>query len=347
MFDGHTVAVAIPAYNEESFVADVIKGVPDYVDRVYPVDDGSSDETWREIRRAADEVNRAESDRAPVVQQSEHRGDGGTQSGAFARRVVPLRHHENRGVGAAIKTAYLRAREDGLDVTVVVGGDGQMNPEQMGGLIQPVVDGRVDYAKGNRFLYEGGISEMPRHRIFGNVLLGHLTKFSSGYWKLGDSQSGYTAISTRALDAARIEEMYEDYGYCNDLLVRLNVADCRVADVPRPVTYGDEESHIRYRTYVPKVSALLLRGFARRLWKNYFVSDFHPAGIAYVAGALGALAGVVLLVASVVTLLLGASGAFAQASVGGLAFLLGVFLLVAAMALDRQENEDLAVVEEQ
>ena len=347
MFDGHTVAVAIPAYNEESFVADVIDAVPDYVDRVYPVDDGSTDDTWKEIRRAADGVNREQDERTAVVAHPEHRGDGGVKSGGFARRVVPLRHQENRGVGAAIKTAYLRAREDDLDVTVVVGGDGQMNPEQMGGLIQPIIDGRVDYTKGNRFLYEDGLSEMPRHRIFGNVLLGHLTKFASGYWKLGDSQSGYTAISTRALDAARIEEMYEDYGYCNDLLVRLNVADCRVADIPRPVTYGDEESHIRYRTYVPKVSALLLRGFARRLWTNYFVRDLHPTGLAYVAGALGSLAGVLLLGVSVLTFLLGASGAFAQASVGGLSVLLGVLLLVVAMTLDRQDNEQLAVVEEQ
>ena len=347
MFDGHTVAVAIPAYNEESFVADVIDSVPDYVDRVYPVDDGSTDDTWREIRRAADATNREQDDRAAVVAQPEHRGDGGMETGGFARRVVPLRHQENRGVGAAIKTAYVRAREDDLDVTVVVGGDGQMDPERMGALIEPIVDGRVDYTKGNRFLYDGGLSEMPRHRVFGNVLLGHLTKFASGYWKLGDSQSGFTAISTRALDAAQIEEMYEDYGYCNDLLVRLNVADCRVADVPRPVIYGDEESHIRYRTYVPKVSALLLRGFSRRLWKNYFVRDLHPAGIAYVAGALGSLAGVLLLGASLLTLLLGGAGAFAQAGVGGIAFLLGVLLLVVAMTLDRRENEQLAVVEEQ
>ncbi|WP_232688814.1 glycosyltransferase family 2 protein [Halobacterium zhouii] len=347
MFEGHTVAVAIPAYNEESFVADVIDAVPDYVDRVYPVDDGSTDDTWREIRRAADDVNREQTDRTAVIAHPDHRGDGGTQTGGFARRVVPLRHQKNRGVGAAIKTAYLRAREDDLDVTVVVGGDGQMDPEQMGGLIRPIVDGRVDYTKGNRFLYDGGVAEMPRHRVVGNVLLGHLTKFASGYWSLGDSQSGYTAISTRALDAARIEEMYEDYGYCNDLLVRLNVADCRVADVPRPVTYGDEESHIRYRTYVPKVSTLLLRGFTRRLWRNYFVRDLHPAGLGYVAGALGSLAGVALLAASAFSLLLGASGAFAQASVGGLAVLLGALLLVSAMTLDRQQNEHLAVVEDQ
>jgi len=107
----------------------------------------------------------------------------------------------------------------------------------------------------------------------------------------GDPQSGYTAISLHALESTDIEEMYEYYGYCNDLLVKLNVADARVADVPRPITYGDEESDISYRSYIPRVSAMLFRNFLRRIWTKYVLFDFHPLVVAYAAGAVATVAG--------------------------------------------------------
>ncbi|MFC3476433.1 glycosyltransferase family 2 protein [Halobacterium litoreum] len=323
MYRGHTTAVVVPAYNEEPFVADTIASVPGFVDRVYVVDDGSTDGTWDEIRRAA-----ASADQRPEATE-------------FAERVVPIQHDANRGVGGAIKTGYLRARTDRIELTAVMGADGQMEPEMLGDLFDPIVEGRADYTKGNRFLGATDRGDMPAHRFVGNAALAALTKVASGYWSAGDPQSGYTAISLRALEAADIDGMYEFYGYCNDLLVKLNVAEMRVVDVPRPITYGEEESHIRYRSYVPRVSAMLARNFGWRLGRKYLVYDFHPLVGAYAAGAVASTAGALGLLWA-----LPGVGSFATPVARGaiaLAFLLlGALAFVAAMTMDMHANAHLS-----
>jgi len=323
MYRAHTVGVVVPAYNEAGFVGDTIASVPAFVDRVYVVEDGSTDGTWREIRAAA----RAENDR--------HDG-----SGAFPERVVPIKHDENRGVGGAIKTGYLRAREEALDLVAVMGADGQMEPDALADLLDPVVEDRADYVKANRFLGRTSRGEMPRLRFVGNAMLAALTKIASGYWRTGDPQSGYTVISGEALAAAPVEDMYEFYGYCNDLLVKLNVAGMRVLDVPHPPVYGDEESHITYRTYVPKVSGMLARNFLWRLKTKYLVFDFHPLVGAYAAGAVASAVGL----AGLAWALPGVGNAATPLARFGaaLAFLLvGVLAFVAAMWMDMRANDHL------
>ena len=322
MYRGYTTAVVVPAYNESGFVAETVESVPGFVDRVYAVDDGSTDDTWAEILEAAERAN--------------ERHDGSR----FPRRVVPIQHDRNRGVGGAIKTGYFRARDDRIDATAVMGGDNQMEPEMLGDLFDPIVDGDADYTKGNRFLGRTGYGSMPTHRFVGNAILGALTKVASGYWTSGDPQSGYTAISLHALETADIDSMYEFYGYCNDLLVKLNVAGLRVVDVPRPITYGDEESHIRYRTYVPRVSLMLLRNFLWRLRTNYLLYDFHPLVGAYAAGALASVAAV----GAGVWALPGVGTATTPLARGAVAFAFGLVAMLAftwAMAMDRDANEGL------
>jgi len=276
VYEDATVAVVVPAYNEAGFVGSVVETIPGYVDRIYVVDDGSTDDTWAEITATAERVNdefRRRDDRYPD---------------RFDRRVVAIQHPENRGVGGAIKTGYLAARDDEIAVTAVMGGDAQMRPDLLEGVIRPVVDGEADYVKGNRLVDPSHHDDMPRFRYVGNRVLTWLTRIASGYWTIGDPQNGYTAISLHALETAGIEEMYEYYGYCNDLLVRLSEADLRVLDVPRPVTYGDEESSITYRAYIPRVSGMLFRSFLRRLWRNHVDDGLHPVAVSYgVAGVTG------------------------------------------------------------
>jgi len=273
MYRDHTVAAVVPAYNEAGLVGDVIRTVPDYVDRVYAIDDGSTDETWAEIEAAAESANERVD---PLA------ADGGA---TWDDRVVPIRHDENAGVGAAIKTGYRRAHGDGVDVAVVMAGDGQMDPDVLEALLDPIVEGDADYAKGNRLLDTDAVREMPRFRLFGNVLLTLLTKIASGYWKSGDPQNGYTAVRLDAFDDVPLDSVYDDYGFANDLLVRLNCHEKRVADVALPAVYGEEESHIDYVPFVRNVSTLLLRSFLRRLHLRYVVREFHPLVVFYYAGA--------------------------------------------------------------
>lgn len=260
MYRNQKIGVVIPAYDEEEFVGDVIETVPAFADRIYPIDDGSTDRTWEIIQRRARRENAA-------IASAE--ADGVRSD----RRVVPVRHESNRGVGGAIKTGYHRAYEDGMDVVAVAAGDGQMDLDDLDRLLDPIVDGRADYTKGNRFSDRSCRREMSAWRFAGNVVLTVLTRIASGYWHLSDSQNGYTAISREALDAIDIDDFYEDYGFCNDLLVKLNVCGLQVVDVPMAAKYGDEESYIRYRRFIPKLSFLLVRTLVWRLRKKYLSDE--------------------------------------------------------------------------
>ncbi|RDI69723.1 glycosyltransferase family 2 protein [Halopelagius longus] len=308
MYKEHTVGVVVPAYNEEPFVYDVLATVPEFVDRVYVIDDASTDGTWDEIRRFAEEDDEG--------------------------RVVPIQHEENRGVGGAIKTGYLRARDEEIDVTTVMGADGQMDPDQLSTVIDPIIEGEADYAKGNRLLDAEDRADMPTFRFVGNVILTYLTKISSGYWGIGDPQNGYTAISLEALEAVDIEEMYEFYGYCNDLLVKLNVAEMHVADVPVPGIYEDEESHIRYSTYIPNVSGMLLRNFLWRITLQYLPAGVYAPAALYGLSLFAGLAGV----ASVARSAVERDG---ESNGGVVRFALSAALVLVAMVADKRVNDHL------
>ncbi|WP_049972919.1 glycosyltransferase family 2 protein [Haladaptatus cibarius] len=317
MYEGHTIGVVVPAYNEEGFVGDVLDSLPDFVDRVYAVDDASTDGTWDEIREYA------------AVERAPRAGVSDDTDG----QVVAIRHNQNRGAGGAIKTGYLAARDDGTDVTVTIDADGQMDPSMMTRFLDPIVAGEADYTKGNRLSNSEFRSAMPRFRLLGNWLLTGLTRIASGYWDITDPQNGYTAISISALEAIDLEEMYEYYGYCNDILVKLNVAGMRVADVDMPAAYGDEESSIEYGDYIPKVSLMLLGNFFWRLGSRYRT---HPLGVAYALGIIAALAGVVHGFRAVGSAVTGAENDDAQKSLTSL--VLGVVGIVAGVVLDRREN---------
>ncbi|MFC6784608.1 glycosyltransferase family 2 protein [Halobaculum halobium] len=271
-----TVGVVIPAYNEMDFVGDVIEGLPTFVDRVYPVDDSSDDDTWSAITETAEQVNDRQSPTKP-----------------FDRVVVPMRHTENRGAGAAALTGYRAALNDDLDVVASLDGDDQMDPAFLPNLLDPVVEGRVAYAKGDRLASREYVREMSRWRLFGNLLLTGLTRVASGYWRLRDPQNGYTAVSTDVLDRIDLDRLYEQYGFRNDVLVHLSVTDCRVADVPHPARYGDETSGIVYSSFAPNLSILLARRFLWRLGRQSVAGEFGPAAsfVAGIAGLAGAARG--------------------------------------------------------
>lgn len=346
MYEDHSIGVVVPAYNEAGHIGDVIRTMPAYVDRIYLVDDASTDGTWDEAISAAREETGSpleilSEDRLPAL------SDGGTDS-LMGRaevhpregKLIPIRHLENLGAGGAIKTGYMAARQDGIDVTVTMDGDGQMDPGYMSKLLDPIVSGSADYAKGNRLLYKEYREEMPRFRFFGNSILTFLTKIASGYWKTVDPQNGYTAISKEALDAVGVESIYEYYAYLNDILVRLNTKGMRVADVAMPAKYGDEQSSIRYPTYIRKVSAMLLQDFLWRLKIKYLVLDFHPLALFYLFGAATAGVGIFGISWSIYSKIAHGSSLFVQGSLSLLVFSLGSICLLFAMVFDMQANED-------
>ncbi|RRJ33657.1 glycosyltransferase family 2 protein [Halocatena pleomorpha] len=254
MYRDHTVGVVITAYNEEGLVGDVIDSVPSFVDEVYAVDDCSTDNTWAEITEHMA--------MAPAETSSFPLPDGGHRS---QRRVVPVRHEQNRGVGGAIKSGFQEALDSGVDIVAVMDGDGQMDPAHLDRLLDPIVDGRASYAKGNRLAKRSHIESMSWFRLFGNVLLTILTRIASGYWRMRDPQNGYNAIDTATLERIPLSQLHDRYGFRNDVLIRLSVEGATIADVTMPAVYGEEESGIHYTAFIPRLSWLLLGRFFWRL----------------------------------------------------------------------------------
>jgi glycosyltransferase involved in cell wall biosynthesis len=239
MYRQLVVAVVVPAYNERLAIEATISTVPEFIDRVIVVDDASTDDTAPRAELAA---------------------------AGNPDRIEVIRHRANRGVGGAIATGYRRALELGCDVAVVMAGDGQMDPDDLPSLLDPIAHGIADYVKGNRFLHPAVWTEMPPARIVGNVLLSAATRVTSGYRHVFDSQCGYTAISRAALERIDLDELWTRYGYPNDLLSRLHVANVRVVDVPVRPIYGEHwKSGIHFGTALHPLPWVLLRSWGSRL----------------------------------------------------------------------------------
>jgi len=241
MYKDRKIGVVVPAYNEEMLIELVISNMPAYIDKIYVVDDASTDNTQQIT------------------------SDLASQNG----RVVLIRHRVNMGVGAAIASGYRRALEDNIDISVVMAGDHQMDGEYLPNLLAPIIQGKADYAKGNRLSRLADRKGMSNWRFLGNWVLTVLTKITSGYWKIRDPQNGYAAITRQALKKINLDRLHPQYGYCNDLLVKLSVAGCKVSDVPIPARYNNERSKIKYGVFITKVAPLLLRGFLWRVRMKY------------------------------------------------------------------------------
>jgi glycosyltransferase involved in cell wall biosynthesis len=312
VLEGKQVAVVVPARDEEALLPQTLAGIPEFVDRVYVVDDGSGDGT----------VAAAE--------------------GADEARVSVLRHEQSNGVGAAIVTGYKQALADGADVTAVMAADNQMDPADLETLAGAVARGEVDYAKANR-LFTGQAWELiPRSRYLGNAVLSLLTKIASGYWHVADSQSGYTAIGRGTLELLDLDRVYRRYGFPNDMLVHLNVVNARVRDFPSRPIYGvGERSGIRYRSVVPRISWLLLKGFWWRLREKYVIRDFHPLVFFYVFGLLFSLLGLALGATVTILRILGNELTVATVVLVALLLIAGLLFTLFAMLFDMESNREL------
>ena len=310
MYKENKIAVVVPVYNEENLIGETLYGIPKYIDKVYVIDDCSTDETPKIIKKFANKDS----------------------------RIVYIRHEKNKGVGAAIVSGYKKAKEDDIDIAAVMAGDNQMDPEELPKLLDPIVEGRADYTKGNRLFGYEYVRNMSKFRYTGNIVLTFLTKIASGYWHLMDPQNGYTAISKKCLETINLDSIYPGFGYPNDLLVKLNFHSFRVLDVSIPARYGREKSYIKYRKYIVKVAWLLLKDFFWRLKWKYLALSFHPLVFFYIVGILllfmGFFGGLYSLYYKFV---LGGS-LFIRGVLSLLFFIIGVQMFLFAMLFDMQEE---------
>ncbi len=314
MYRDKKIGIVVPAYNEETQIERTLRTMPDFVDRMVVVDDFSPDATSVVVRRVA------EAD----------------------ARVHLIRHETNRGVGAAIGAGYAWCRDHDIDIAVVMAGDGQMDPDDLPALLDPVVEDRADYAKGNRLVTGEAWKRIPRVRYLGNSALTLLTKIASGYWHVTDSQTGYTALNRRALHLLPLDDIYPRYGMPNDFLVTLNIYNMRVMDVPVKPVYGiGERSNIRIRRVVFTISLLLCRLFVKRMVQKYIIRDFHPLIFFYLFGVALLVPGAIFGFQLLMTRLFYGPVATTSALFAVFLFASGMQSLLFAMLFDMEANRDL------
>ncbi|HKO96198.1 MAG TPA: glycosyltransferase family 2 protein [Pyrinomonadaceae bacterium] len=254
MYKGHRVSTVVPAHNEALLIGQVVQTTPEFVDHIIVVDDCSQDGTAEAALACGD------------------------------ARVSVLTTPTNQGVGGATVMGFRKAVELGSEIVVKMDGDGQMPAEYLPALLDAITDHSYDYAKGNRFLAGEALAVMPKHRIFGNVVLTFMTKLASGYWHIFDPQNGYLAIKTEALKVLDLERLHKGYFFENDMLIHLNFFGLRVKDVAIPARYGNEESGINLVHVGATFPLLLLRRFFHRVYQKYILRDFSPIALFLLLG---------------------------------------------------------------
>jgi dolichol-phosphate mannosyltransferase len=301
--------VITPAYNESRHLADVVGGIPAWIDGIIVVDDCSSDDTLSVARSIKDP------------------------------RVLVLHHDQNQGVGGAMVTGFRAALDEDYDVAIKMDADGQMDCADLSVMVRPIELGMAEYVKGNRFRRSGRPRSMPATRWFGNVALSFLTKIASGYWHVFDPQCGFVAIAAPTLRRLNLNGIARDYFFENDMLIRLNVIDARVVDVDVAAQYGDETSYIRIGRILRAFPWRLLKRSVWRFVKRHVVNDFGVIALLVLMGAILMVFGLVF---GIVEWALAASAGHPATTgsvmIAVLPLILGFQMLLQGLALEVQSS---------
>ena len=249
MYQGMSIGVVIPARNEAEHLPGVLSGIPSFVDKVVVVDDGSTD---------------------------------GTGELAGEAELVRL---EGEGVGSAIDHGHRRLLEvmDSEFISVVMAGDGQMDPDDMESLIAPIINRQAHHSKGERLDRAG---KMPLYRRIGTFILSILTTLACGQ-TIRDPQCGYTATSSKVLESWNWERSWKGYGYPNWWLMALSEKGWRISHVPVKAIYEGQKSGIRVSSFLPKVALMLLIGLHSRIIRNTLNNPSLPLVITWVTYVAG------------------------------------------------------------
>jgi dolichol-phosphate mannosyltransferase len=302
-----SIAVVIPAYHVADKIESVLADLPDYLRHIIVVDDASPDNT------------------SQLVQ-------------AFAKhdsRIVLICHERNQGVGGAMLTGFRKALELGAQVVVKVDGDHQMDPAHVPALVIPLLEGKADYAKGNRFRDFESLRHMPLIRRVGNLGLSFLTKAATGYWNCFDPTNGFFAIRAEILAQLPLERIDHRYFFETSMLANLYLLDAFILDVPMPARYRGERSSMSIRRVLVEFPAKLLTTLLRRLLLRYFLFDFSMVSVYLLTGIPLMLFGLIFgSLKWIQYLRLGVPAPTGTVILPTLAIILGIQILLSAIELD-------------
>jgi glycosyltransferase involved in cell wall biosynthesis len=255
-FRKYNIAIVIPSYRVEGGIQAVLMDMPRYAKHIIVVDDASPDATLEAVK---------------VIAKKD-------------RRISLLRHDKNQGVGGAMRTGFHKALELGAQIVVKVDGDGQMDLDHLPEMLIPLIEGRADYSKGNRFHDFQALQQMPLIRRVGNMGLSFLTKAATGYWNIFDPTNGFIAIRANVLAQLPLDRIDRTFFFETSMLANLYMIGAVIRDVPMPARYGGETSNLSVRRTLFEFPLKLLQTFLRRLVVKYMILDFSMASIYLITG---------------------------------------------------------------
>lgn len=250
--------MSIPCLNEEKLIGKTVGNVPDFVDKIYIVDDGSTDGTRAEIERL----------------------------GRHDKRIELLVNQKNMGNGYSVVRAFKEAIKHKYDINCIVAGDNQCRQEYLEDLVAEVAADNCDYAKANRFSSPAELRQMPRFRKLGNVFMSFVNKFATGYYSVFDPLNSYSATKVTTLKKLDLDSISPRYDFENSYLYHLYLAGARVKDVAVPALYADETSTIVLRRYIPTTTVTMFKILCKRIYYTYFLFSLHPVALFLVSGAI-------------------------------------------------------------
>jgi glycosyltransferase involved in cell wall biosynthesis len=250
------IAAVIPTYCVERDIQTVLEGLPTFIKHIIVVDDASPDSS------------------ADLVAASAKKD----------RRIILICHRQNEGVGGAMITGFKKALELGAAIVVKIDGDGQMDPAYIPNLLTPLLHGKADYSKGNRFRDLQSLRNMPLIRRIGNMGLSFMTKAATGYWNLFDPANGYFAIRAEVLAQLPFDRIDKRYFFETSMLANLYLLGAYVLDVPIPARYGSEKSNLSIRRVLFEFPFKLISTLFRRLALKYYIYDFSMTSVYLLAG---------------------------------------------------------------
>jgi glycosyltransferase involved in cell wall biosynthesis len=264
MYKNIKIAVVIPAYNEEKLVKRTIDELPEFLDYIIVINDGSKDSTLEVLKGL----------------EKHH------------PKLTVLDNDTNHGIGYSIIRGFKYALEKTDAAYIgITAADSQCDPNYMKPMLEEAMEFSYDYVKANRFFHRDALKAMPKYRKIGNVFISLLTKFSTGYYSISDTQNGFGFLSRRILEKVNFSFVADRYDYENTMLVAMAIAGARIKDYPVPAIYGDEKSSIKFWPTAMRALRAVWVGFWRRIYYKYVLYSFHPIALFLFAGLLLSIIG--------------------------------------------------------
>ena len=307
MFKETNICVVIPAYNATQSITTVISTLPEWVDQIVVVNDCSKDDTLLTLQRINDP------------------------------RLTVVNHEKNRGVGGAMKSGYAKGLDGVADIFVKVDSDGQMDPNQIHRLLDPIIAKKANYTKGNRFLHTKQLKAMPALRRIGNFAMSFLSKVATGFWNIFDPTNGFTAISRQALELIDLDRLDEKYYFETSLLEALYLVRAPIKDISMHAIYKGEKSYLSESKVLFQFPIKMIATFFNRIHLTYFMQDFNAVSIFLVVGSVSLLFGFIWgVVQWRISSLANTPASTGTVMLAVLPIFLGIQLLLEAIVLDIQ-----------